>query len=102
MDRYLIDLMLQEIHWGNKIDYAPNGPVWNDIYILFQEKFGVQFDESFLKNCCKSLEMFYHGMRDLLEQRGFSWDETLQMVTACDDVWDAYIKVHFTSFMSYF
>jgi hypothetical protein len=29
-------------------------------------------------------------MKNLLYQRGFSWDETQQMVTAYDDIWDAY------------
>lgn len=102
MDRYLIDLMLQEVHRGNKIDYALNVELWIDIFALFHDRFGVQFDQNFLNRCCKYLEKFYLDMRNLLEQRGFSWDETQQMVTACGDVWDAYIKVHFTSFMSYF
>lgn len=98
MDRYLLDLMLQDVRRGNKIDYALNGQVWINLIILFQERFGVKFDIDFLKNCCKCLETLYHGMRNLLEYRGFSWDEMHQMVIAPDEVWDAYIKVHSISF----
>ena len=35
----------------------------------------------------------YYDMKNLLEERQFSWDETQQMVTAYDDVWDTYVKV---------
>ncbi|KAI4349995.1 hypothetical protein L6164_010529 [Bauhinia variegata] len=94
MDRFLIDLMLDEVQRGDKIDYAYNSKALIDMLILFKERFGVQFDVDFLKSCCKDLEMLYHDMRSLLEQRGFSWDETQQMIRACDDVWNTYIKDH--------
>jgi hypothetical protein len=35
----------------------------------------------------------YYDMKNLLEERLFSWDETQQMVTAYDDVWDTHVKV---------
>jgi hypothetical protein len=35
----------------------------------------------------------YYDMKNLLEERLFSWDETQQMVTAYDDVWDTFVKV---------
>ena len=97
MDRYLIDLMLEEVRRGNKINYALNNEACIDMIALFKERFDVQLDKDFLKSCCKSLEMLYYDMRKLLEQRGFSWDDRQQMVTAYDNVWDAYIKVHCTS-----
>ena len=47
----------------------------------------------FLKSHYKSLEKQYYDMKNLLERRQFSWDETQQMVTAYDVVWDTYVKV---------
>ncbi|KAJ1375364.1 Myb/SANT-like domain [Sesbania bispinosa] len=92
MDRYLIDVMLGEIQRRNKIEYDLNDQAWSDMVVLFKERFGIQFDKNYLKQCCKGLEKLYHSLRSLLEQRGFSWDETQQVISACDGVWDAYIK----------
>ncbi|RDY06143.1 L10-interacting MYB domain-containing protein, partial [Mucuna pruriens] len=94
MNRYLIDVMLEEVQKGNKIDYVLNNQAWSKMVVLFKERFGKQFDKDYLKNCCKGLENIYHNFRSLLEQRGFSWDEMQQMITAYDGVWDAYIKEH--------
>ncbi|XP_057424498.1 uncharacterized protein LOC130718063 isoform X2 [Lotus japonicus] len=94
MDRYLIDLMVEEVRRRNKIDYVRNDQACLDMVVMFKERFGIQFDKNYLKHCCKGLEKLYHKMRSLLEERGFSWDETRQMITACNGVWDAYIKEH--------
>ncbi|XVF57409.1 hypothetical protein PTKIN_Ptkin06aG0203100 [Pterospermum kingtungense] len=92
MERHLIDLLLEQVHRGNKINGALNTEVWMDMSLSFMESFGLQADEEFLRNHHKSLRKQYHDMRTLLDQRVFIWDETRQMVSACDEVWDTYIK----------
>lgn len=94
MDRYLIDLLLEQLQKANKIDYSLDDQAWVDVLVLFKERFGLQYDKDLLRSRYKSLEKQYHDTKDLLDRRGFWWDETQQMVTAYDDVWDAYIKVH--------
>ncbi|TQE05076.1 hypothetical protein C1H46_009228 [Malus baccata] len=92
MDRYLIDLLLEQLQKANKIDYSLDDQAWVDVLVLFKERFGLQYNKDLLRSRYKSLEKQYHDTKDLLDRRGFWWDETQQMVTAYDDVWDAYIK----------
>ncbi|XP_027363308.1 uncharacterized protein LOC113870933 isoform X5 [Abrus precatorius] len=98
MTRYLVDLMLEEVRKRNRINYVLNNQAWSEMTVLLKERFGTQFDKDYLKNCCKGLENIYQDLRSLLDQKGFSWDETQQMITAYDGVWDVYIKVSYTYF----
>ncbi|XP_043705936.1 uncharacterized protein LOC122655710 isoform X3 [Telopea speciosissima] len=92
MDRYFIDLMLEQVQKGNKFDNTFNKQAWSDMITLFNAKFGSQHDKDVLRSRYKNLRKQYNDMKFLLQQNGFTWDETRQMVTANDDVWDAYIK----------
>ncbi|XVF06136.1 hypothetical protein REPUB_Repub06bG0021600 [Reevesia pubescens] len=92
MDRHLIDLLLAQVHRGSRINGSLKTEVWMDMSLSFMESFGLQPDEEILRNHHKILGKQYHDMRTLIDQRVFSWDETNQMVTARDDVWDTYIK----------
>ncbi|KAG2667698.1 hypothetical protein I3760_15G128000 [Carya illinoinensis] len=92
MDRHLIDIMLEEVHKGKKIDFTFKNQACIDMIMLFKERFALHYDKDFLKIHYRSLEKQYYDMKNLLDQSGFSWDETRQMVTAYGDVWDAYLK----------
>ncbi|KAL5566117.1 hypothetical protein UlMin_029281 [Ulmus minor] len=94
MDRCLIDLLLEQVHKMNKIDCTIDDQAWIDMVALIRDRFGLQHDKDILKSRYKSLEEEYHGMKDLLDRRGFWWDEMQQMITAYDYVWDAYIEEH--------
>ena len=93
MDRCLIDIMLEQVHKMNKIDCSIDGQAWIDMVVLFKDRFGWQHDKDILRSRAKMLEQQYLDMKDLLDHRGFWWDEVQQMITACDYVWDAYIEV---------
>lgn len=94
MDRYLIDLLLSEVHRGNRIGQTFIGKSWIDMVTSFNENFSSHHDKDVLKNRYKHLRKQYNDVKVLLEQIGFSWDETREMVTAEDHVWDAYIEVN--------
>ncbi|KAI8027089.1 L10-interacting MYB domain-containing protein [Camellia lanceoleosa] len=92
MDRCLIDLLLKQVHKGQNINHIFDEQVWMDIVAAFNDRFGSQHDKYVLKGQYKSLKKLYHDMKNLLELGEFSWDESRQMVTGPDDVWDAYTK----------
>ncbi|XP_010274349.1 PREDICTED: L10-interacting MYB domain-containing protein-like isoform X2 [Nelumbo nucifera] len=94
MDRYLIDLLLDQVRRGNKIGHLFNKQAWTDMVGLFNDKFGPQYDEDVLKNQHNSLRKQYNDIVTLLGQSGFTWDERRQTVAANDYVWDDYLKAH--------
>ncbi|TXG75142.1 hypothetical protein ES332_1Z011700v1 [Gossypium tomentosum] len=47
-----------------------------------------------LKNRHKTLRNLYKAVKNLLNQKGFNWDSTRQMVIAENKIWDEYIKVN--------
>ena len=59
----------------------------------FNARFGFKYDIDILKNRYKTLRRQYNVIKNLLELDGFVWDDTRQMVTADDSVWQDYIKV---------
>lgn len=93
MDRHFIDLMLEQVHGGNKIDDTSNEQAWVHIIRSFNENFGLQYGKYELKNRYMVLMKQCDDINRILNQSGFAWDETRCTVVADDDVWDAYIKV---------
>lgn len=95
MDRYFIDLMLEQLHRGNKIYGTYNEQAWTWMIASFNKKFGLICDKDVLEDRYLSLMKEYTDVLNLLNHNGFAWDEIDQTVIADDDVWMAYIKVPF-------
>lgn len=93
MERYFIDLMLDHMHRGNRMGHSFNKQAWNDMLLVFNVKFGSQYDKEALKSRYTNLWKQCNDAKNLLEQSGFSWDDAQQMVVGDDHVWDAYIRV---------
>jgi len=94
MDRYFIDLLLEQVSNGNKFDdHLFSKKAWKHMTYLFNAKFKFQCEKDVLKNRHKTLRNLYKAVKKLLEYKGFSWDENRQMVMADNNDWDEYIKV---------
>ncbi|KAI3976228.1 hypothetical protein MKX01_019174 [Papaver californicum] len=93
MNRYFLDLVLEQVRRGNMTNQALRKQVWAHMTALFNEKFGFQYDKDILKNRFKSLRRKYNEITTLLNN-GFQWDQTMQMVVADDEMWDTYVKAH--------
>lgn len=94
MDRCFINLMLEHVRKANQIDGVFRKEAWMDMIASFNAKFGYSYDVDILKNRHKTLKRQYIAIKHLLQQDGFSWDDTRKMVTADDSVWHEYIKGH--------
>lgn len=95
MERYFIDLMLEQLHRGNRMGHTFNKQAWTDMLTMFNTKFGSQYDKDVLKSRYTNLWKQFNDVNNLLHQSGFSWDESRQMVVADDFAWNSYIKVTF-------
>ncbi|XP_030544450.1 L10-interacting MYB domain-containing protein isoform X3 [Rhodamnia argentea] len=94
MERYFVDLMIEQMHRGNRIGHTFNKEAWIDMLAVFNAKFGSQYDKDVLKLRYTNLWRQFNDVKNLLGQNGFSWDETREMVIANDYAWDTYLKVH--------
>ncbi|CAM8924778.1 unnamed protein product [Rhodiola kirilowii] len=94
MDRYFIDLMLEQVRKGNQVDGVFRKHAWADMISQFNAKFVFKYDVDILKNRYKTLRKLYNVIRKLLEMDEFRWDDMRQMVAADDYVWQEYIKEH--------
>ena len=90
-----IELLQDQALRGNKIGHGFVAEAWIEMVRLFNAKFGSHHDKDGLRNRYKHLRGQYNDIKVLLDQSGFSWDETEDMVTAEDYVWDSYTKVNF-------
>ncbi|KAB2607976.1 hypothetical protein D8674_011144 [Pyrus ussuriensis x Pyrus communis] len=93
-DSFFIDLMLEQVSKGNKTGHGFRKQAWADMIVLFNNEFGFKYDTDILKNRYKRLRKQYSEMKSLVDQVDFRWDETQQMITADDNVWNNYIKAH--------
>lgn len=94
MESYFIDLLLDQVHRGNRMGHTFNKQAWNEMLAMFNANFGYPYDINVLKSRYTSLWTQFNDIKNLLDHNGFSWDETTQMVIASNHVWDAYVKVH--------
>lgn len=93
MDQFFIELLLDQLGRGNKVDNAFNKNAWTDMLAIFNTKFGSQHGKRVLRHRYRKLSKYYCDITVLLRE-GFSWDEKQQMLTADDEVWNAYVKVY--------
>ncbi|KAJ4834340.1 hypothetical protein Tsubulata_037539, partial [Turnera subulata] len=74
------------VHRGNKFGQKFISQAWADTATSFNVKFQSYYDKYVLKNRYKHLRRLYNDVKSFLENDGFSWNETREMITAEDHV----------------
>lgn len=100
MDRHVIDLLLDQTLRGNKLGQTFITQAWTVMVAHFNANFQSNYEKDVLKNRYKYLRKQFNEIRNILKQDGFSWDEAKEMITADDQLWDAYIKVNLILILS--
>ncbi|XP_023520773.1 uncharacterized protein LOC111784223 isoform X1 [Cucurbita pepo subsp. pepo] len=94
MEQYFIDLMLDQVHKGNRMGHTFNKQAWNDMLMMFNARFGSPYDINILKCRYTNLWKQFNDIRNLLDNEGFSWDNTRQIIIAENNIWDSFIRAH--------
>ncbi|KAL3818312.1 hypothetical protein ACJIZ3_004217 [Penstemon smallii] len=94
MDQHFVSIMLEQVQMGFRDRSSFTKDSWLEMANSMNKKFGLQLDKDILKCRFKKFKQKYNIMKVLLQHDGFNWDETRDMITAADDVWDSYLKAH--------
>ncbi|KAF6151540.1 hypothetical protein GIB67_016352 [Kingdonia uniflora] len=95
MDRYFLDLMLEQVCVGQKNEKSFTKIAWADMKKKMNEKYeNMNDDKEVLKNRHKKLKNIYTILKALQNQSRFGWDDEKHMVTADSYARDEYLKEH--------
>ncbi|GFS30921.1 hypothetical protein Acr_00g0014770 [Actinidia rufa] len=88
------ELMVKEVHEGNKSSTTFSKKGWKHIAEEFCDKTNKRHSGSQFRNKFNQLRTRYHRFSEMLKEPGFRWDPVLNTVIATDAVWDSYIQVN--------
>ncbi|KAL1569769.1 L10-interacting MYB domain-containing protein-like [Salvia divinorum] len=94
LTKALVELMVEEIHKGNKSSKSFSKKGWKFICDNFRIQTGYWWDNEQLKSRYVALRKQYISVALLLDQPDFQWDEATGAIMASNEAWDAYIKAH--------
>ncbi|XP_012845053.1 PREDICTED: uncharacterized protein LOC105965085 [Erythranthe guttata] len=95
LTKTLVDLMVEEIHKGNKSNKSFSKKGWKFICDNFRIQTGYWWDSEQLKSRYIALRKQYVCVAVLLDNPDFKWDDATCEISAVDEAaWERYIKNH--------
>ncbi|KAK4262046.1 hypothetical protein QN277_027658 [Acacia crassicarpa] len=94
LTKILVDLMVEQLHKGNKQSNSFNKKAWKYICDEFYSKTGLKWDKEQLKNRYSVLRKQYTTVTSILELSDFNWDDATGSIIATEEVWAEYIRKH--------
>ncbi|CAK7330715.1 unnamed protein product [Dovyalis caffra] len=89
MDRCLAKTLADQIKSGNHKTVA-----YGAAFTAINEKFGLVLGREHVRNRLKTWKKQFGILKEMLNHKGFVWDEEQKMIVADDSVWNEYSKVH--------
>jgi hypothetical protein len=101
MIQVMLEALVEQVRKGKRAESGFKKEVWTAVLPQIQAEvvqtvedgsyYEIRSDQA--ANKLSDLKSLYSEFKRLLEQSGFGWDEEQGVVTAPDEVWDAYLKV---------
>ena len=95
----IVTMFVEEIHEevvvkGTATENGMKKETWNAIQKEINRKSSLKLEKDQLQSKYSELKSKYGIFQKIVENSGFGWDEELELCTAPDAVWDAYILLH--------
>ncbi|XP_047319756.1 L10-interacting MYB domain-containing protein-like [Impatiens glandulifera] len=94
LTKILVDLMVEQVRFGNKQKDTFNRKGWKFINDDFQKRSGLKWSLDQLKTQYDVLKRQHSIMKTLLEQMNFAFDESRGTIRASDEDWEIFIKAN--------
>lgn len=88
MDSHLSDILARQVKQDKKVDGNLKFVVSS-----MNTSFQLNLTEDHIMDRLRTWKKQYGVLKEILNQSGFEWDETRQVIVADDSVWNDYIKV---------
>ncbi|CAK9155011.1 unnamed protein product [Ilex paraguariensis] len=95
MDLCLTEKLIEQVKLGNKLERNFRPVAYAAALNALNENFALDLTMDEIRRRVKTWKKLYGTIKELLSNRGFTWDERQNMVVANDTTWNEYIKVHF-------
>ncbi|KAE8695122.1 3-isopropylmalate dehydrogenase [Hibiscus syriacus] len=92
LTKTLADLLVEQVHRGNRRNNSFNRKAWKSICDDFHTKTGLKWDKEQLKNRYGVMRGQYVLVKSLLDRSDFSWDESTGYIIGEDEAWADFIK----------
>ncbi|XP_057956182.1 L10-interacting MYB domain-containing protein-like [Malania oleifera] len=93
-EKIFIQLMVKEVHKGNRSTTTFSRKGWKHIEQEFVEKTRKRYNNSQFRNKFNQLRTRFHDFSKLLKEPGVSYDSLLNTICASENVWESCIKAN--------
>ncbi|KAJ0021710.1 hypothetical protein Pint_32112 [Pistacia integerrima] len=93
-EKIFIQLMVKEVHKGNRSTTTFSRKGWKSIEQEFRARTSKRYNNCQLRNKFNQLRTRYHDFSKLLQEPGVNWDPVLNTVSAPENIWELYLKVN--------